>query len=381
MKIGLGPIESKFVLYLETKGFERVSAQILSVAVCRRYCLSRDEFIAALEYYIVNPGTISTAIDDLLKRGLLTIVQKQTESFIEATEPWDQVLLGESARTSADVEMIEMVNDFRKQREFDLAERIGWAGRIESRQAFRDAIAQARYRIRLGVYSSKTVFLEIADAIKTAMINNAEMRVEIMMLSPRLAGRIEDNPNLASDVITGTKKWLDFFVGVKEEAYKKGHRPTLQVRWVEDEKMAAFHRGLLIDDRLWILNIHRPGFERGIDGIVYRGFCSGKNTNIFTLLDHYWNTAWKSGINPNPTLRERLRRVIDTYSNTILGFALFVLSLPLIAWRQDTWAHFAQGAAVAKIADDLPNYLEDVGRFLEKVGKSLQDFTRRWRKK
>lgn len=382
MNAGLDRVESQFATYLETKGLEHIPARVLAVAVCRRYCLSRDEFFSTLEYYTTkDKGTIPTAVDDLLERGLLSRIERQGEFFIEATEPWDQTLLGNTTRTSEDVKIVETINDFRKRREFDLAERIGWAGRPESRQAFHDAIESARYRIRLGVYSSKTIFPEIADAIKTAMINNAAMRVEILMLSPRLASEIEKNPNLAEDVKTGNKNWMDLFASVKEKASEKGHRPTLEVRWVEDEEMAAFHRGLLIDDRLWILNIHRPGFERGIDGIVYRGFCTGKNTNLFTLLDHYWNVAWKNSINPNATSLQRLQRMLEVRRNTVWGIALGLLSLPLTAWKQDPWASYAQGAAFTKIAEDMPIYLEDLGRLLEKIGQSLQEISRKRRKK
>ncbi|MCX7841026.1 MAG: hypothetical protein N2559_16440, partial [Anaerolineae bacterium] len=169
MSLGLHPDESKFAAYLQTKGLGDVSARVLSVAVCRRYCLSRDEFIAALEYHIINKPTIVSAVDDLLKRGLLSTIPSQQEYFIQATEPWEQAFL-KAFNSAVDTDMTETVNNFRKRRESDLIERVGWAGRVESRQAFHDAISQARSRIRLGVYSSKTVFPEIANAIKAAML-------------------------------------------------------------------------------------------------------------------------------------------------------------------------------------------------------------------
>lgn len=188
MSLGLHPDESKFAAYLQAKGLGDVSSRVLSVAVCRRYCLSRDEFIAALEYYIIDKPTIVSAVDDLLERGLLSTIQSpsQQEYFIQATEPWEQAFL-KAFNTTVDTDMTETVNNFHKRRESDLIERVSWAGRIESRQAFHNAILQARSRIRLGVYSSKTVFPEIANAIKSAMLNNSAMRVEIIMLSPRLA--------------------------------------------------------------------------------------------------------------------------------------------------------------------------------------------------
>lgn len=178
----------------------------------------------------------------------------------------------------------------------------------------------------------------------------------------------------------GTKNWLELFASVKEEARAKGHRPTLQIRWVEDEKMVAFLRGMLIDESLWIMNIHRPGLDRGIDGIVYHGFCIEKSTNLFTVLDYYWNAVWKDSINPNPTLRERLQRALNTYRNTVKGLGIGLFSIPfLIVWKQETVAYGLLGAAVTKIAEDWLNYIADLGRLLEKIGQSLQDISRKRR--
>ncbi len=377
--------ELHVVSYLESKGLENISARVFAVILCRQYQLTRDQLIETCEYYLPgkDKSEIEKALDDLVaSRGLLTTVPHHTGKYIQACESWQkkvsETLLGGAP---LDPGIIETVNEFQKHRETDLLiERIGLAAQAESRDAFCKAIGEARQRIRLGVFSSKTVYPEIADTLKDAMINNAELQVQILMYSPRLAVKIEGNSNLARDVKTRTEDWRKLYANARGEAAKRGHKPKLEIRWLQDEAMIAFHRGLLIDDRLWVLNIHRPGVDRGVDGILYRGYAVEKNTNLFMLMEQYWNMAWSCSVNPHATFRERLQGFIATHRNVTLGVLLGLVAGLFINLKLDSWADRAIGFATAKFVDDIPLLFEDLGRFLESAGQGIQDLTRRWRK-
>jgi hypothetical protein len=59
-----------------------------------------------------------------------------------------------------------------------------------------------------------------------------------------------------------------------------------------------------VDQRHWRFNVHRL---RGIEGVVYRGESEPHApTNIYTLLDYYWERAWESGISPDATWLQTL---------------------------------------------------------------------------
>jgi hypothetical protein len=384
MNAGLGVVESKLAdlltvhLQKQLGDGARIAARSLAIIVSRQYQLPKDELIAVLEYYFVGEEKqmLAGAIDALLRLNLLTTKQDFGEEYIQLDEHWNTTLKISLPESTTNDEILKDVINFRKHRELSLIGSVGSAGQVVSRHALRQAIKRARRRIRLGSYSTKTLFPEVSDVVKEALINNAEMRVEILMFSPRLASEIEDDPNLARDVEDRTKDWQNLYAEARKEATKRGHKPKLEIRWIEDKEMTAFQRGALIDDRQWILNIHHPGFERGVDGVVYQGFCENSSTNIFDLMNYYWEAAWKQARNPHPTLSEYLRRGMATHQNIIYGLILGFISWALAYAKLDPWPVFLQGAAFAKITDDLPVILDDLGWMLEKMGEGLRNFVR-----
>jgi hypothetical protein len=238
---------------------------------------------------------------------------------------------------------------------------------------------EANHRIRLGVYSSKTVYGEISSQMKAALVNHQKMEVQILMYSPELAARIENNPDLAKDVADGTKKWKRLYAEAKKEAKGKKDRrkPKLEIRYLYQEEMAAFHRVLLVDDRKWVLNVHRPGIERGVEGIVYQGSCEYRPTNLYNLLDHYWRAAWESGV--DPSLPKRALHHLRRYQHLmiILG-ALFLAGYcykhpeyEFLRIRNEWWGGALLGLIVAEVYNNGSNIIQDVLELLNSIIDAL----------
>lgn len=302
--------------YLRENGLPDAEARIYTAVLCRQYRAPREELISLLKYHLpglaASPssmeGEIGAALDRLVGRGLLKVIDGMQEDPLEACTPWAEALEKkllddkplEPSVAAVIASSLGKRDDFSRH-ELDLIERLGWATWERPRDCFREAIGEAKQRIRMGVYSSITVYNEVAQQIREAMVARRELNVQILMFSPRLAAKIEGNPDLARDVEVRTKSWRLLFKEARRAARKEGNRPRLEIRHVQEGGLTALHRVLLVDDRRWMLNVHRPGVERGVEGIVYQG-CSENNapSTIYHLLDHYWHAAWESAVDPSP---------------------------------------------------------------------------------
>jgi hypothetical protein len=290
----------------------------------------------------LDNSAIAGEIDLLLERGLLRQVPGSNENTVEATSPWREAFRAQLPYPdSMDAALLEQIDDVLKSfadfspRERALIERLGWATWERPRRAWREAIREATQLIRLGVYSSITVYDEIQDVIRRAMVEHQSMRVQILMFSPELAAHIERNPDLANDVRKRTRDWQRLFVEALEDAKTRGNHPVLEIRHLSDRALSNFHRVALIDDRTWILNIHRPGEERGTQGIVYRGERKdgGTQSNLHAILDHYWHSAWERASDVRP--ERRLIRSIQTHLHLALLVVLPFFALYIEKQKQD----------------------------------------------
>lgn len=310
MSLDLYGDENRVVEYLRRAGLSDASARIYTVVLCRQYRAPKNELASALRFHLPglehpasSESRILGEINELIARGLLREVAGLNEVSVEARSPWAEALSANLLQHApVDPQIASIIDESLKAfadfspHERALIERLGWATWDQPRQRWQEAIRQAKDRIRIGVYSSITVYDEIKDAIRDAMVNRGSMTVQILMFSPELAARIEKNPDLANDVRQRTADWLNLFEDTKLAARERGHRPKLEIRHIEDATLSAFHRVMLIDRRQWILNIHRPGVERGIEGIVYQGDAENENpSNIHGLLEQYWDAAWARG--------------------------------------------------------------------------------------
>jgi hypothetical protein len=220
MSLNLYGDENKIVDYFIRSGLDDVEAKIYTAVLCRQYLAPRVELISVLRYHLPasrsdpesSEKRIGKAIDHLVELKLFRIVRGKREEIIGATSPWeDAVRAAFPEQGTMEPEIVAIVSDSFKKfadyspRERMLIERLGWASWEKPRQSFREAITEARHLIRLGVYSSITVYDEIKDQIYSAMVDHQEMKVQILMFSPKLAARIENNPDLAKDVEVRTK--------------------------------------------------------------------------------------------------------------------------------------------------------------------------------
>jgi sugar-specific transcriptional regulator TrmB len=359
--------ETKVVNYLKNLGLADGAARIYTAVLCRQYRAPRDELVSAVKYHL--PGThgpssgdesVSNVIDDLIKRSLFREVRGLNEVAVEAESPWLDALSVLANPEVVDEKIAAIIKESLRAfadsspRERGLIERLGWATWEKPRQSWRDAIGQAKHRVRLGVYSSITVYDEIKDEIRQAFVNHRQMEVQILMFSPEVAAEIESNPDLANDVRKRTKDWLKLFAEAKKEAGEKGHTPKLEIRHIQDPKMSGFHRVALIDERLWMLNIHRPGIERGIEGIVYQGVADGRKSNIHDILEHYWANAWEQA--RDVRVAGRIFYELRRYGHLVVivlmpAFAWYVVRNKIQWWdiKEDAWSGAAIGLMMAEL--------------------------------
>ena len=379
--------EHRLVDYLKANGLKDPQATFYTVILCRQYRAPREELISLLEYHLpVLPSSrwpveqqIAAALDDLVQRGLVERVDGEEAAPLRARNPWQTTLAEQLSNKKLDAEMGEIISDFLRNLaelslpERSLIERLGRAGWEASRKAFREGIGQAHQRIRLGVYSSKTVFEEIKKEIKEVMIRRHGIEVQILMFSPKLAAKIESNPDLARDVQNRTEDWKHLYVEAKREAKRLGHNPKLEIRHLHDERMVAFHRVLLVDDRRWLMNVHRPRLERGIDGIVYQGFCDERGpSNLYTLLDYYWSAAWESGA--DPSLPSEIFHKIKRYQHLVLLPGLVFLGIYALKdggnWlgmKNDWWGGAIVGVIIAELYNNRSMVMRDVLQGLKRL--------------
>jgi hypothetical protein len=379
MSLHLHHDEMRLVRYLRDRGLPDVQARIYTVVLCRQYRATREELASALPFYLsgadsevqVAAQEIQSAVDGLLKLGLLSAIAGSEEG-VEATSPWESAISRAfPGNVDADIkkaidESLQVFTELSRH-ERGLIERLGWATWEKSRASYQDAIRHAKYRIRLGVYSSITFYDEVKTEIRHALVNRNRMEVQILMFSPDLAARLEGNPDLAKDVTQRTRDWKQLYAEARKEAQKKGNSPKFQIRHLQNEELAAFHRVLLLDDGDWVLNVHRSGIERGIQGIVYRGYAEEKHpSNLYNILKHYWEGAWESAV--DPSWHKRTARWLKRYQY------LFVLTAALaLAWRSyrnpnaeflrvknDSWGSGLIGLVIAEIYNHVATITKDI---------------------
>ena len=393
MPLDLYGEENRVVDYLTHIGLDEVKAKIYTAVLCRQYRAPQKELISVLRYHL--PGSkrkpassekqISTAIQHLISLRLFRAVRCRKEEIIEAYSPWEEAIKTAFPKVKRiDPAVASIVEDSLRHfadyspRERMLIERLGWASWEKPRQSFRDAVSEARHLIRLGVYSSITVYDEIKDQVLRALVEHSQMEVQILMFSPKLAARIENNPDLARDVELRTKDWQKLYEQAKAEARKRRHKPKLEIRYINDEAYSAFHRVGLIDSRKWIFNVHRPGIERGVEGMVYQGTCEERRpSNIFNVLDHYWRDAWKDAV-PVAPLPRFARWVRDNRHFLILpvlavfGWLLLTNHGNWFAIKNELMGSALIGLAISEIYNHGAEMLNRILELIKQLIEALQ---------
>jgi hypothetical protein len=369
--------EKAVIHYLKKNGLTELEARIYTAILCRQYHYPRINFVKLFGYHQSGSATgshpvetIDSSIDNLLKRGLLETIDGAKGDKLRACNPWkrtlEEKLLNNQGVNLRIDRIISSSLERLSEQEKKLIERLGRATWEKPRTSFREAIGEAKQKIRLGVYSSITVYSEIEKEIKKAWVEHQQMEVQILMFSPKLAAKIERNPDLAKDVEDRTRAWKSLYAEAKKEARIFGHKPKLEIRHLHDEEMTAFHRVVLVDEGRWILNVHRTGVERGIEGIVYQGSCENRcHSNLYNLLDHYWRAAWESGV--DPSLPKRMLHQLRRYRHfmiliTLIGFAWYAHKNQ-VDWgglNKDWWGGGIVGLVLAELYKDGSKLTQDI---------------------
>ncbi len=294
--------EENLLEFLQNHDIPATEAAAYAVTLCRGYATSRQSLRDILDIFLParednDESEIAKHLDHLLQIGLLQARRLPDGEVISAAHPWQQALHKALHLTDGlDRVLVRTVEDSRRSfqakspRELRLIERLGSASSPPSEKALQRAIMDARSRLRLGVYSSQGLFHTVSPIVRRSLIDNKAFDVQILMFSPELAASIEKNGNLARHVENRTAAWLQLFEGARKEAEGRGNKPRMEIRWIDNPRLIAFHRTVLIDEDVWFYAIHRVGKERGIDAVLYRG--TEGESNIYKMLDFYWQTAW-----------------------------------------------------------------------------------------
>lgn len=303
--------------YLRKSPLDETAVEVYTLMLCRQYRDTEAGLVNVLAYFFPTVADVEQeirrALQALIGERLLTTAKGKEKEYIEAGAPWQEVLRNTFPGIDADAEYADIASivdgcidsfSLLSRHERKLIERVGWASSDKARNEFCARIRDAQHNIRLGVYSSKTLFAEIRDTIYNAWLNHQSLSVQLLMLSPKLAVKTENNINLGNDVKHQTENWKALFHQACTAVAMTGKQPRLEIRWLQCEDLVAFHRVMLVDNRDWILNIHRPGIERGIEGIVYQGRGEGRTSNLYDFLDYYWCSAWDRGIAVFPDERK-----------------------------------------------------------------------------
>ncbi len=384
MSTQLNSAEERVVEYLCQQGLDPLEARIFTIIVTRQYRTSLEELVDILQLYDeieqLPADRIEELIHSLIQEQLLYFVEGKYDRYIEARDPISNISrsLLQGAQLDSDIaETIEeKVDLFRgvSLREKDLIERVGWASWESARGSLKEAINEARVSIKLGVFSSKTVYPAIYEEIEDALRKGIDVR--ILMFSPNLARQIEPDVSVR-DIVERTRDWTQLCVRERELARQEGRDiGKLEVRWLDNPGLSAIHRASIIDERWWILNIHSPGAERGIEGIVYRGRGDKwGRTTIFNLLNYYWNRAWEQSY--SPTLSGRIQASLrkGIWGDMLVVSVLAGICLYLKAvLNQEFWSGGFLGAAVQKTVEVLPALRKNTGQFLHRLSHTLMGY-------
>lgn len=371
--------EQSIVEFLIQKGLSESEAGIITIMACRQIRGPMSELAEILDgYQFVEPlgiVDIKNLIQNLVQKKYLTIQPGQSDKFIEIRDPLHTIpnCLGINELMNPVKRIIQEKTDlFRiiSLRERDLIDRVGWASWDLARSALKEAILDAKKSIRLGTFSSKTLFPAIHQDISNALRNR--VNVKILMFSPSLASKVE--PGSQSDIIVRTRDWQSLYNAeqllASEEKRAIG---SFELRWLDEESLSSMHRVTLVDDKWWFLNIHSPGKTRGIEGIVYRGRGDklGKTT-IFNVLEFYWENAWEQSYSPQ--IFGRIKSILrGIWDDILIIFALIWGAFYFRSAINDLWAGGLLGAAIQKFLDIWPIIQRNIARIIIRIVKPLTE--------
>ncbi len=304
--------EYRLVSYLEEKGLSPNAARVYALTLSRQYKAPKETLVDILAFFTglgsLTRVALVAEVDNLVQRELL---HAHADAYVEASDPVDSIkrglLYGDEVDSRVADLIAERINSFAPGSKLDtaFAERVGWATWPEARQALSRTIAMASETIRLGMFSSISAYAQLSLDIRDALARRVNVR--LLMFSPDLARQVEHTPVVTRDVQVYVGNWKKLYEDLCRE---KGPDQVgqFEIRLLA-EKMLAVHRSLLVDDgKIWLLNIHRPGRDRGTEGLVYRGSCELGETTIYNMLDYYWEAAWKGAVTPGqPTERPATR--------------------------------------------------------------------------
>ncbi len=299
--------EDRLANYFRDKGLSTSAAKIYALTLSRQYKAPEEMLADILAFFRglegLSRGDILAEIRGLARRGLLRYSQTERgDAYIEASPTVDPLAgtwltLSRALLNGAEVDpsiaklIAERVGSFEPGARLDrtFAERVDWASWPEARDALSRAVAMASETIRLGMFSSISAFAQLSQDIRDALAR--KVNVKLLMFSPDLAREVEHTHTGAQEVQRYLGAWRTLYQDLCRE---KGRDRVgqFEIRLLGDKKMVAVHRALLVDHKIWLLNIHRPGRDRGIEGLVYRGSCEEGETTIYSLLDYYWDAAW-----------------------------------------------------------------------------------------
>lgn len=371
--------EVRLLEYFLQQGLSEAEASILSIMVCRQIRGPKTELAEILDGYEhieqLKVLDIMDLIQGLIDRGFLTDQSGQIDPFIEFRDPINTIpkcLNVNNLPLTINRIIREKVDLFRtiSLKERELIDRVGWASWDLARSALKEAIKDSKRQIRLGTFSSKTLYPSISQDIANAL--RAKVDVKIILFSPTLAARIE--PGTQADILLRTQDWYAMYRTEQLlAANEKRSLGNFELRWLDEESFSSMQRVTLVDDKWWFLNIHSPGKTRGIEGIVYRGRGDklGKTT-IFNVLEYYWENAWEHSY--SPYLIGRLKSILrGIWDDILLIFALTWGSIYLRAISNDLWAGGLLGAAIQRFLDIWPIIQRNLARLIIRVMKPLTE--------
>jgi len=361
MDPNLNTNEMKLVAYLQDRGLSLNAARIYALAISRQYKAPEEILADILAFFVglqdLERDVLLTEVDNLVKRGLLQRSQTPGgDTYLEAREPISAIsaaLLDGVAVDQQIVDLIaEKIRSFQPGSRLDtaFAERVTWATWPQARDALNRAIGEAVATIRLGMFSSSSVYAQLNQDIRDALTR--KVHVQLLMFAPDLALRVEHSPKVKRDIQERVRAWKKLYKSLCRE---KGRNQVgkFEIRLISDERMLAVHRSLLVDDKMWILNIHRPSIDRGVEGLVYRGSCQEGETTIYSLLDYYWDSAWDRAIATD--FFGRLSGLFDSYGKVFIAIVLAGIAWYLQAIVKSTnLTNIFLGATLAKSIDAIP---------------------------
>jgi predicted nucleotide-binding protein len=292
----LSSSEQRISNYFLDAGLSDTQAAVYTLMLGRGYCDRRERLIGDLEYFFppqrARRRLLGRALDALVARRLVKRASRSKIATLEVVRPWTSAVV-RSLPTIVEVDRA-VSEAVAHQQSQTLVTALGPATAKAGREQFRELVRRATQEIRLGVYSSKTAYPEIKDLVRDKLLHGG-VRIRILMLSPDLAASLERDNTLRHDVLERTNDWRALAAAV--QAQRSDHCADLELRWLRDANLVAFRRVMLVDERSWMLTVHRSG-QRGVEGLVQTGTGEGGETNLYCILDHYWKSAWTRAVNP-----------------------------------------------------------------------------------